>query len=115
MVSTLGRFTAGIAAAAALIVVAPNASAEPVWPVAGAQSAAATIAELEAQGYDVQINWISGQSSVPLSRCSVKAIHNPDRSPGSEKTFTTVYVDVACPNEHDDDWVWGGIGFGIGF
>jgi hypothetical protein len=115
MMSTLGRFTAGIATAAALIVVAPNASAEPVWPVAGAQSAAATIAELQAQGYDVQINWVSGQSSVPLSRCSVKAIHNPDRSPGSENTFTTVYVDVSCPNEHDDDWGRDGIGFGVGF
>ena len=115
MMSTLGGFTASIAATAALVVVAPNASAEPVWPVAGAQSAEATIAELQAQGYGVQINWVSGQSSVPLSRCSVKAIHNPDRSPGSENTFTTVYVDVSCPNEHDDDWVWRGNGFGFGF
>ena len=92
---------------------APVARAEPVWPVAGAESASATIDDLQAQGYDVQINWVSGVSSVPLSRCRVTAIHNPDHSPGSENTFTTVYVDVSCPNE--PDWGWGGIGVGIGF
>jgi hypothetical protein len=97
----------------ALILVAPVASADPVWPVAGAESAAATIDDLQAQGYDVQINWVSGYSTVRLSRCAVNAIHNPDRSPGGAHTFTTVYVDVSCPN--NDDWDWGRIGFGIGF
>jgi len=109
---TLRAMTAALGAAGALIVAAPITVAEPVWPVAGAQSARATIDELEAQGYNVQINWVSGVSSVPLERCAVNAIHNPDRSPGSENTFTTVYVDVSCPNENDD---WGGIGVGIFF
>ena len=59
-------------------------------PVAGAESASATIDDLEAQGYDVQINWVSGVSSVPLSRCRVTAIDSPDHSPGSEGRPTTV-------------------------
>jgi hypothetical protein len=110
----LGLFAAGLVASAISLAYAPVAGAEPVWPVAGAESASATIDDLEAQGYNVQINWVSGVSSVELSRCKVTGIHNPDRSPGNENMFTTVYVDVSCPNP-DDDWGWGGIGVGIGF
>jgi hypothetical protein len=108
-----GMLGAGLLAAAVPLANAPVAAAEPVWPVAGAESASATIDDLEAQGYDVQINWVSGVSSVPLSRCRVTAIHNPDQCPGSENTFTTVYVDVSCPNEPDCGW--GGIGVRICF
>ena len=111
MSARLGLFGAGLLASAVAVSYAPVATAEPVWPVAGAESASATIDDLEAQGYDVQINWVSGVSSVPLSRCKVTGIHNPDRSPGGEATFTTVYVDVSCPNE--PDWDWGGIGIGF--
>ena len=100
--------------AAASFACAPVAAAEPVWPVAGAESASATIDDLQAQGYDVQINWVSGVSSVPLSRCRVTAIHNPDHSPENANAFTTVYVDVSCPNP-DDDWGRGGAGIGVGF
>ncbi|HKP43377.1 hypothetical protein [Mycobacterium sp.] len=110
---TRGTFAVGLVAAAVSIAVAPPVAAEPVWPVAGAESAAATIADLEAQGYDVQINWVSGVSNVDLTECKVLAIHNPDNSPGNEGMFTTVYVDVSCPNRDDDSW--GGIGIGIGF
>ncbi len=80
--------------------------------MAGAESASATIDDLEAQGYDVQINWVSGVSSRPLSSCKVTGIHNPNHSPPTENTFETVYVDVSCPNR-DDDWGWGGIGIGF--
>jgi hypothetical protein len=110
----LGLLAPGLLAAALPLAHGPVAAAEPVWPVAGAESAGATIDDLEAQGYDVQINWVSGVSSVPLSWCKVTAIHNPNHSPPSENTFATVYVDVSCPNP-DDDWGWGGIGIGIGF
>jgi hypothetical protein len=105
---------AGLLGVAASLAIAPVATAEPVWPVAGAESAGATIDDLEAQGYDVQINWVSGLSSVPLSWCKVTAIHNPNHSPPTENTFDTVYVDVSCPNQ-DDDWGWGGIGVGVVF
>src|SRR5690242_628920 len=104
-------------AAAALMVLAvaypPAAAAEPVWPVAGAEDARATVDDLQAQGYDVQINWVSGLPSVPLHWCKVTAIHNPNHSPPTGDTLDTVYVDVSCPNPDDD--YWGGIGVGIGF
>jgi len=103
---------AGILGAAVSLAIAPVAAAEPVWPVAGAESASATIDDLEAQGYDVRINWVSGVSSVPLSSCKVTGIHNPNKSPPSENSFEIVYVDVSCPNP-DGDWGWGGIGIGF--
>ena len=109
----LGLLAPGLLAAALSLAHVPVAAAEPVWPVAGAESAGATIDDLETQGYDVQINWGSGVSSVPLSRCKVTAIHNPNHSAPSENTLETVYVDVSCPNE--PDWDWGGIGIGFGF
>jgi hypothetical protein len=100
-------------AAAVSVAKASVATTEPVWPVAGAESASATIDDLEAQGYDVRINWVSGVSSVPLSSCKVTAIHNPNHSSPTENTLETVYVDVSCPNP-DDDWGWGGVGVGVG-
>ncbi len=109
----LGLLVPGLLAAALPLAHVPVAATEPVWPVAGSESAGATIDDLQAQGYDVQINWVSGVSSVPLSRCKVTAIHNPNHSAPSENTLETVYVDVSCPNE--PDWDWGGIGVGIGF
>jgi hypothetical protein len=36
-----------------------------------------------------------------------------NRDPGTDPSNTTVYVDVSCPNEPDDDG-WGGIGIGFG-
>ena len=73
-----------LVAAATPLAGAPLAAADPLWPVTGAQSAGVTIDELQPQGYNVQINWISGISSVPLDR-----------------EFSTVYVDVSCPNRDD--------------
>ena len=99
--------------AAASIAVAPLGAADPVWPVPGAESAADTIRDLEAQGYTVAIN---GSITAPLERCSVTAIHNPDRSGGKPDPSTTVYVDVSCPPDHDSDFGFGvGFGVGIGF
>lgn len=94
----------------------PTSVAEPIWPVAGAESAADTINDLKDQGYIVAINWVAGDKTVPLSRCSVTAIHNPDHSPDAvPASSTTVYVDVSCPSDsHDWGWDWPfGIGFGF--
>ena len=66
-----------VAVGVASMVAAPIAAAEPVWPVAGAESAADTVRDLEDQGYTVAINWVRGYSTEPLSRCSVSAIYNP--------------------------------------
>ena len=112
-----GWIAVGTATAAASIALAPITAADPVWPVAGAESASATIDDLQAQGYDVQINWVSGYSQAPLWVCRVSDIHNPDRSGNGPDpaTLTTVYVDVVCPSD-DRDWSGGvGIGVGLGF
>ena len=100
------------AGAAAMLALAPTAAADPLWPSAGDQSASATIEDLEAQGYNVQINWVNGGSIQPLSQCFVPAIHNPNRSGEPPATFTTVYVDVSCPDYSDDSGF--GFGFGLG-
>lgn len=110
----LGMLTAGLVATAVALTIASVAAAEPVYPFAGAENAQATIDDLGAQGYDVQINWVSGIPEVSLYRCKVTAIHNPNHEPPTEHSFETVYVDVSCPNP-DNDWDWGGVGVGIGF
>jgi hypothetical protein len=88
-------------AAAALMAIAPISAADPVWPVGGAEPADATIQDLETQGYDVQINWVTGYPSVPLSECWVDAIHNPNTRP-REDILTTVWVDIGCPSSNFD-------------
>ena len=97
--------------AVALLAFAPAAAADPVWPSAGDRSAAATVEDLQAQDYNVQINWVNGNSLRPLSQCSVPAIHNPNRTGETPETFTTVYVDVSCQDYSDDS----GLGLGFGF
>ncbi|MCW2730766.1 MAG: hypothetical protein JWR13_1582, partial [Mycobacterium sp.] len=68
----------------------------------------ATIADLEAEGYLVNVNYVNGASKA-LSQCTVTNVNNPSSSP---KPGDTLYVDVMCPN-HDDDGD-GNFGFGIG-
>lgn len=98
-----GYFASALVAtgSATAIAVAPIAAADPVWPVAGNQPADATIEELAAQGYDVQINWVSGYPTVPLFECWVDAIHNPG-GPPNPKTLNVVYVDIGCPSNNFD-------------
>jgi hypothetical protein len=84
------------AAAAVPIAIAPIAGAAASWPVAGGESASATISDLRAQGYNVMIN---GDHAVPLSRCAVTGIENPDNTAANRSTSTTVYVDVDCPDD----------------
>jgi hypothetical protein len=107
------RFLPVLVVAASLIV-APSAVADPGQPAQDGVSAADTIADLEDQGYDVQINWVRGVSNDPLSDCWTTGINNPNRSGGPPTGFTTVYVDVACPDDdHDSGFIFGG-GFGFG-
>ena len=99
-----------LAAGAAALTGAPTAFADPSLD----QSAAAVIAQLTDEGYNVEINWVSGVSSRPLSECSVLGVHNPNLVGGPVDDFTTVYVDVSCPN-HDDGASFDlGVGFGLG-
>ncbi|OKH80031.1 hypothetical protein EB75_21475 [Mycobacterium sp. ST-F2] len=48
-------------------------------PTPGSQTADIILQELSSDGYTVSINWVSGLSSLPLNRCQVSAIHNPNR------------------------------------
>jgi hypothetical protein len=76
-----------------------QAIAEPEDTGASAQS---VIDGLKAEGYNVDINWLTGYNTEPLSVCTVENINNPgDSGPGPGK-FVTVYVDVYCPNHQDD-------------
>jgi len=78
---------------------AAPATAEPEDTGASAQS---VIDGLKAEGYNVVINWLTGYNTEPLSVCTVENINNPDSSAPAAGTFTTVYVDVSCPNHQDD-------------
>jgi hypothetical protein len=87
-----------IAFGAAVTVVAP-ATAEPEDTGASAQS---VIEGLKAEGYNVDINWLTGYNTEPLSVCTVENINNPGDSVPGPGQFVTVYVDVSCPNHQDD-------------
>jgi hypothetical protein len=91
-----------VAAGIAAIAVAPLAAADPVWPVGGGEPADATIEDLEEQGYDIQVNWVTGYPTVPLSECWVDAIHNPDGPPTNQDPLAIVYVDIGCPSNNID-------------
>jgi hypothetical protein len=95
-------FTPLLVAAGTAIAVGPIAAADPVWPVAGNQPASDIVEELAAQGYDIQVNWVTGYPTVPLSWCWVDAIHNPDGPPTREKPLAIVYVDIGCPSNNFD-------------
>ena len=87
------------AGATAAMVAAPIATADSAaLPVPGAGPANEAIDDLQADGFNVMINWLEGHPNVPLSECEVNAIHDPNSSAVSPSTFQTIYVDVTCPN-----------------
>lgn len=97
---TLTRYLTVICSAAAMgatgIWGPPPASSD---PTPGSQPADRIIQELHSAGYAVSINWVAGTNTLPLDRCQVSAIHNPNRGiPALPKTSVTVYVDVRCPD-----------------
>jgi hypothetical protein len=87
-----------IAIGGPLLLSAP-AAADPVYINGSAQS---VINELKANGYNVVINWLTGYDTKSLSVCWVSAINNTGEWDPPPGVFTTVYVDVSCPN-HDYD------------
>jgi hypothetical protein len=82
----------GVAAIFAMAVLSSmgTAAAAPT----GTESAAIVVQNLKAQGYNVMLN---GAITDPLPECHVTGVHNPDAS-GRAIGFTTVYVDVTCPD-----------------
>jgi hypothetical protein len=93
------RCLAALIAAAGTVTLAVPAAAE---PVDSGQSAQSVIDELKAEGYNVAINWLTGYDTEPLSVCTVEDVNNPEDAKPKPGTFTTVYVDVTCPNHQDD-------------
>jgi hypothetical protein len=87
-----------IAVGSAVMFGAP-AAADPVYYDGSAES---VINGLKADGYNVVINWLTGYNTKSLSVCWVSNINNPGQWDPPPGTFTTVYVDVSCPN-HDYD------------
>ncbi|MDF2848448.1 MAG: hypothetical protein K0R97_2430 [Oerskovia sp.] len=101
--------------AAAFLLVGGIGTAVVGAPSASASGADAIIADLQSQGYLVQINWINGYDTKPLSQCTVTGINNPDHSGAPMKVGDNVYVDVRCPNHWDDGGSFtGGVGIGLG-
>jgi hypothetical protein len=85
-----------MAICASLLVAAP-AVADPEYYNGSAES---VVDRLEADGYNVSINWLNGYDVRSLSVCWVENINNPGDGEPWPGAFTTVYVDVRCPN-HD--------------
>ncbi|OBF29427.1 hypothetical protein A5724_25315 [Mycobacterium sp. ACS1612] len=81
------------------LTLAAQAAAEPVDTGGAADS---VISDLKAQGYNVVINWLNGYDTVPLAVCTVQDVDSPDATPPKPGAFTTVYVDVSCPNHPDE-------------
>lgn len=96
----------------ALLLLAGAVAALVAAPVANAAGADRAISDLQAQGYLVQINWVNGFDTKPLSQCTVTKVDNPDRSGAPPQPGATLYVDVTCPNHDYADG--GSFGFGIG-
>ena len=90
---TVGMFAAGSLAFAGTAAAAPT----------GTGSAADTINQLKADGYNVQLN-LNSTRDEPLAACTVTGTHGiPQSAPlgGAPTTqFTTVYVDVNCPPDN---------------
>jgi hypothetical protein len=98
--SFVSRWLAALAIAlGGTVTAAAPATAEPEDTGASAQS---VIDGLKADGYNVVINWLTGYDTVPLSVCTVSNVNNPSDGKPPAGTFTTVYVDVSCPNHQDD-------------
>lgn len=90
-----------LAAAATLTATAVSSAAAAAATPTGGGNAADTVAALESDGYNVQLN---GTASVPLSRCTTTGVEGLPNSVDSSSpetnpfTFTTVYVDISCPD-----------------
>ncbi len=83
--------SAGVAASLAA---APVAAADSgVLPQPGSENASDTINDLQSQGYNVQVNWVSGTPRVSLDQCWVNGINTA----GATGSLQTAYVDIECP------------------
>jgi hypothetical protein len=97
------RFSFTVAAAttsgAAAVALAGIAAAAPT----GGGNAGDATKELHAAGHNVQIN---GSLTDPLSTCVTTGVHGTPTTAGlpgpsfGSRLFTTIYLDVLCPDAH---------------
>jgi hypothetical protein len=93
------RCLAGLLVLGGAVTLAAPATADPDDTSASAQS---VIDGLKAEGYNVEINWLTGYNTEPLSVCTVENVNNPGDSVPGPGQFVTLYVDVSCPNHQDE-------------
>ena len=93
------RFTVSAATALSAVAVAVALAGTAMAAPTGGGNAADAVKELQAQGYGVQIN---GSVTDALTNCTTTGVHGvPAAGPHTGPlSFTTVYVDVACPDAH---------------
>ncbi len=89
------RYAAALLLGAGIsIVLSPLAVADPPSiPEPGSESAAATIGDLDAAGYDVSLQYENGSPNTPLSQCTVTDINTV----GSAGGQPLAYVTINCP------------------
>jgi hypothetical protein len=78
-----------VAAWTAAIAVVPIAAADPVGPVPGNQSPADTLSELQAQGYALQINWVTGYPTVRCTSAGSTRSTIPTTHPTLERSISS--------------------------
>ena len=83
----------GVTAAASIALAAPAVADPPNIPEPGSESAAATISDLDAAGYDVNLQFENGAPNVGLSQCTVTDINTA----GAAGSQATAYVTINCP------------------
>jgi hypothetical protein len=90
---TMTTITVGALAAAALGLAGAAAAAP-----SGGSNAADTVKNLQAQGYNVQLN---GSVTSTLSQCIVTGVHGDSVGPIDPTQLTVVYVDISCPSSNN--------------
>jgi len=89
-----GTAVATLGVAATVVTAAPAPADPPSIPEPGSESAAATVGDLDAAGYDVQFNYENGPPVVPLSQCTVTDINTV----GDAGSQPLAYVTITCPS-----------------
>ena len=90
----LSRLILAVPTMTVAIGLAPAPVADPPSiPEPGSESAAATIGDLDAAGYDVPLQYENGSPDSPLSQCTVTNINTV----GSAGSQPPAYVSINCP------------------
>lgn len=73
---------------ATLPIAGAAAMATAASPPASAAGGDAVLADRRAKGYEVNINWVNGFDTEPLSECTVTSVIGPDHSGAPSRRVT---------------------------